>query len=246
MSGDSFQIAVFETLFLLVSIFAATLLLGGRVRWIWLVPIPVVAFLGKLILFFGAHGTLGNWIGGNYNWEGKIYSTAFTLTLIILLFGRDLKQVGLTLSQKGIAPRLGIAITSVTLIATIVWNALYFPGVKSEPIIDMLYQGSMPSLDEELWFRGLLLAMLVKGFTTNGVIRKDHYGILLAAVVVTFQFWAAHSITTNGDWGFIFRAWYNPVAGIYGALWITVRLATGSLILPIILHTVANIVGYFV
>ena len=52
MSGDSFQIAVFETLFLLVSIFAAALLLGGRVRWIWLVPIPVVAFLGKLIFIF--------------------------------------------------------------------------------------------------------------------------------------------------------------------------------------------------
>ena len=83
--------------------------------------------------------------------------------------------------------------------------------------------------------------MLVKGFTTNGVIPKRPLWYISCR---SGRY--AHSITTNGDWGFIFRAWYNPVAGIYGALWITVRLATGSLILPIILHTVANIVGYFV
>jgi hypothetical protein len=171
MSANSFQITVFETIFFVASILLASLLLRGRVRWNWLALIPVIAFIHKTILFLGSDGVLGNWIGGNYNWEGKIFSTTFTLALISLLFGKDLKQVGLILNQKGIAPHLGIKISGATLIAAILWSAFYFPGVKSEPIIDMLYQASMPSLDEELWFRGLMLAILIKGFTLNGITR---------------------------------------------------------------------------
>ena len=104
----------------------------------------------------------------------------------------------------------------------------------------------MPSIEEELWFRGLLFAMLLKGLTTNDSKHQILYYVIISAVVVTIHFWAVHSIITDGNWGFIFRAWHNPVAGIYGALWMAVRLGPGSIIIPILLHTLANIVGYFV
>jgi len=246
MIEQAFQITIYETLFLSGLIFAASLLLGNRVKLFWLTSIVIIAFTGKLILFLGAGGMFGNWVGGHYNWEGKIFSTVYTLFLIIVFFGKNLEQVGFTLAQTGPLPRLGIGIAIFTVIATVAWNTIYFPGIKSEPTIDILYQATMPSLDEELWFRGLLLAMLFKGFSINDVIRKNYYPIFLATTIVTIQFWAVHSITSDGDWSFIFRPWYNPVAGIYGALYIVVRLCTGSLILPILLHTFANITGYFI
>mgnify|MGYP001292622514 CR=1 FL=1 len=147
--------------------FISVLLVSNRVKLNWIFAVPLVAFSSKIILFFGAYGKFGNWIGGNYNWEGKIVSTIFTLVIILLIFRRNLKQVGLNLSQSGPAPRLGITIAGFTMIATITWNLFYFPGTKSEPISDMLYQAIMPSIEEELWFRGLLFAMLIKGLTTN-------------------------------------------------------------------------------
>ena len=246
MPSDVFQIAVFETIFLSLLVIISVLLASNRVRLNWIVAVPLVAFFNKIILFYGAYGKFGDWIGGNYNWEGKIVSTIFTLVLILLLFRRNLKQVGLNLSQSGLALRLGITIAVFTVIATIAWNLFYFPGTKSEPISDILYQAIMPSIEEELWFRGLIYAMLLKGLTTNDSKHPILYYVIISAVVVTIHFWAVHSITTDGNWGFIFRAWHNPVAGIYGVLWMVVRLGTGSIIIPILLHTLANIAGYFV
>ena len=62
MTEQAFQITVYETLFLLGLIFAASLLLGKRVKLFWLISIVIIAFSGKLILFLGAGGMLGNYM----------------------------------------------------------------------------------------------------------------------------------------------------------------------------------------
>ena len=93
MPSDVFQIAVFETIFLSLFVFISVLLVSNRVRLNWIFAVPLVAFSSKIILFFGAYGKFGNWIGGNYNWEGKIVSTIFTLVIILLIFRRNLKQL---------------------------------------------------------------------------------------------------------------------------------------------------------
>lgn len=245
MTATAFQIAVFEAAFLSVLILAAAGLVRFRVRWEWLLPIPVLALVTKLIMFELGAGTLGDWIGGRYNWEGKIVVSLIWLGLIFLLFRGRFATVGLTLSQNGRFPKIGVAVAIFTALATAAWSSFYFPGTKSEPLVDMLYQASMPSIEEELWSRGLMLCMLILGFTPKGKDNTGAWAVVLAAAIVSLEFWATHSISTDGDWGFIFRLWYNPVAGIYGVLWVTVRLGTGSLLLPILLHSWANTCGYF-
>ena len=65
MTEQAFQITVYETLFLLGLICAGSILLGGRVKLFWLTSIVIIAFTGKLVLFLGAGGIFGNWVGGN-------------------------------------------------------------------------------------------------------------------------------------------------------------------------------------
>lgn len=241
-----FQIAVFETVFLTALILLGAALMRGRVRWAWVLPIPALAFGGKLLMFAAGAGTFGNWIGGTYNWEGKILATVLWLAVTLVLFRHRLELVGLTLRQNGLFPRIGLAVAVFTLLASTAWSLFYFPGTKTEPVVDMLYQASMPSIEEELWFRGLMLTMLVLGFTPKAETAPPVLALCAAAAIVSLHFWGVHSIATDGAWGFDFRAWYNPVAGIYGLLWVTVRLGTGSLLLPVLLHSWANTSGYFV
>lgn len=91
-----------------------------------------------------------------------------------------------------------------------------------------------------------MIAMLLKGLAPAQEYVKGWAPFVLAGVVSSLQFWAVHSIGTDGEWGFSFQAWYNLVAGVLGSLWVVVRLGTGSLLLPILLHTVANTAGYFI
>lgn len=219
-------------------------ILRGQVRWIWLLPIPVIAFLSKLIMFEVGAGTFGDWIPGRYNWEGKLVTLVLWVAVAAALFRNNLATIGLTFQQNGPFRVIAFAVAALTAIATALWSMFYFPGVKSEPLPDILYQATMPTLEEELWFRGILLGMLVVGFTPRNAKQSSIVGVILAAAIVSLQFWGVHSIGTDGDWGFVFQAWFNPVAGIYGILWIIVRLGTGSLVLPMLLHTWANTAGY--
>jgi CAAX protease family protein len=244
LSASSFQIAVFEAVFLSALIVLGVALMRGRVRWIWLLPIPVIAFLGKLLMFEAGAGTFGDWISGRYNWEGKVIALVLWLGVAAALFRNKLATLGLTFQQNGPFRGIAFAVAALTAIATALWSIYYFPGVKSEPLPDILYQATMPTIEEELWFRGILLTMLTLGFTSRNAQQPSIAGVVLAATIVSLQFWGVHSIGTDGNWGFVFQAWFNPVAGIYGILWVIVRLGTGSLVLPMVLHTWANTAGY--
>lgn len=246
MLNSSFvQVMVAETFVLFLFIFACAVILKLRVDWKWIVIAICVSVFSDLFAFLGASYAFGNWISGSYNFEGKIIASLFLMTIAIIFFQTDLKAVGLTLSQRGPSPNLGYALAGFTFIATGLFMYFYFPGVKSEPAIDMLYQATMPSIHEELFYRGLLLAFLIKAFTPNASKSKVSLGIALAAAVTCLQFWAGHSIFTDGSWGIEFRPWWNLATLFYAILWVGVRLATGSLVLPMLLHTWTNCAGYF-
>ncbi|NNU17628.1 CPBP family intramembrane metalloprotease [Parvularcula sp. ZS-1/3] len=245
LSERAIQMIVFETGALAVWVGLGVLLMRGRVRWAWLGGALALALIGKVLVFLGADGAFGDWIGGRYNWEGKIVTAGFWLVATLAIFWGRLGKVGLTLSQNGPAPKLGIGLAVATAIATGLFMALYFPGTKTEPAVDMAYQAAMPSIEEELWFRGLLLGMLIMGFTRKGMERAGTFAVLVAALITALHFWSVHSIFTDGSWGFEFRPFWNVPTLFYGLLWVGVRLGTGSLLLPILLHTWANTADYF-
>ena len=207
MFGSAFQVVVFKTVFLSILILLATVFLKGKVRWTWLAPIPLIAFVGHLLLTEGAAGSFGDWIPGRYNWEGKLLAISLWIAIIIAIFRDRLAAIGLTFKQRG--PFRNTAF-GVAAFCTLSWAAaavFQFEGVKGGSVSDILFQASMPTLDEELWFRGILLAMLIEAFTPKEVQKPQVAAIILAALITIISFWGAHAIGTDGDWGFVFDLW---------------------------------------
>lgn len=247
MSYTSLQVAVFEAGFLSILIFAAIVLLKFKVRWQWLVPIPVIAFASKLLLLVGVDGGYGDWlpdIPGRYNWEGKLVAIALSLCIIGIVFKGKRTTIGLTFRQDG--PFRNIAFM-IAVFLVIAWTAaclFKFQGVRSEPISDFLYQLTMPTIEEELWYRGILYAMLFQGFTPKNSQLPSKSAIILAALLISLSFWGAHSIGSDGEWGFIFDTMKNLTSLGFGMIFILVRIGTGSLVLPMILHSWVNTAPY--
>ena len=96
----------------------------------------------------------------------------------------------------------------------------------------------MPGLDEELVFRGLLLAFFVRAFGAGRELAGGTFG--LAGVGVTFLFAAGHGLLllTNGALVMNWHAFI--VTGMIGAGLLWLRTRTGSLALPLVAHNLVN------
>ena len=107
----------------------------------------------------------------------------------------------------------------------------------------LLYQATMPGLDEELFFRGLFLAVLGAAVPSGGV---NLFGarITVAGLLVTLLFGLGHGVGIEDgkpfvSWIFIaVTAWFG-----FGLLW--VRERTGSVLLPLLGHNLINFSGSF-
>lgn len=211
-----------------------------RVQWKWILG-AVGLLLGQKFLLFLAMQLGPDVIGGRYNWEGKIVALGFLLAVGFMVFRDDRKEWGWSLEQDGPAPRAGLIAAACIAVATVLFMGLYFPGTKSEPMADWMYQLTMPSLQEELFYRGLLLFMLMRAFPSRSKLLGVPMG--WAAAIVTVQFYLAHVLQVTPDWQVAVN-WADFLSLIMGGLWVYVRLATGSLLFPILLHSLSNTVGY--
>ncbi|NCQ47531.1 MAG: CPBP family intramembrane metalloprotease, partial [Sphingomonadales bacterium] len=107
----------------------------------------------------------------------------------------------------------------------------------------LLYQATIPGIDEELMFRGLLLlglsmAVTGKTWTLWGA------PVGWAAILVTIFFALGHSIMVSD--GEVQTIWIATIyTAILGSALMWIRLRTGSILLPIIAHNATNFVGQF-
>lgn len=211
-----------------------------RVQWKWALA-AIGLLLGQKFLLYLTMDLGPEIVGGRYNWEGKLAAVAFLLAVGFLVFRDDRKEWGWTLRQDGPAPRAGLIAAGCIAVATALFVGLYFPGTKSEPMADWMYQLTMPSLHEELFYRGLLLFLLMKAFPPGAKILGAPMG--WAAVIVTAQFYLAHVLLVTPGWQ-VSVNWADFLSLILGGLWVYVRVATGSLLFPVLLHSLSNTVGY--
>lgn len=196
------------------------------------------------MLLAGAAEQFGDWIPGRYNWEGKLIATTVWLVVIVTVFRNRLAAVGLTLKQNGPFPITAYALAVFCATSWALACIFKFSGVNTAPLTDIAYQLTMPSLEEELWFRGVLLAMLIEGFTPKAADKPRPSALILAVLVTSLSFWGAHSISPNGDGGIVFNVWARIDTLGFGLIWVIVRLGTGSIALPLALHTWANTASY--
>ncbi|WP_417612786.1 type II CAAX prenyl endopeptidase Rce1 family protein [Parasphingorhabdus sp.] len=181
-----------------------------------------------------------------YNWSGKLLAIATSAVMIIVTVRSSEKltfaDAGLTFRQR--EGSVGPALIAIALmIAFIIGLQMLANDGATLDTETLLYQATIPGIDEELMFRGLLLlglSMAVTGRTWN------LWGAPVgwAAILVTIIFALGHSIIVSD--GQIQTIWiamiYTAILG-WALMWI--RLRTGSILLPIIAHNATNFVGQF-
>jgi uncharacterized protein len=165
-----------------------------------------------------------SWV--HWNWLGKLASLALaSLTIVVLRLTRD--EVGLVWPRKRNATIVGIA---VAIAFSGALNAVFATGEPTS-IEAVLFQATMPGLAEELVYRGVAFALLVRALRSQRA----------AAIVSTLAFAAVHGVSPAGV--FILPALYAAAVGGWLA-WI--RCRTGSLVGCVAAHNAANVAGTLV
>jgi hypothetical protein len=219
-------------------VFAVLLVLPAAFR-----PAPkawAVAFLATLGLFLGLWVLPGftpgeRVVGDHWNWSGALLALAGTLwvaTMLARRAGLPWREMGFTWRQHpgSVRPALWVSAAALSL-NVLAMNQSNF-RLHGVPLETWLYQATLPGLFEEAAFRGMLLALVDRAFAA----RTNVLGVSVGwgGAVVTLVFVALHGVTLGTLMGVL------PAALLY--LWL--RLRTGSLALPVVVHNLWNLSVY--
>jgi membrane protease YdiL (CAAX protease family) len=212
----------------------AALALRGRVKWGWLAAALILMVVYDALLTRGyGHLPIRFW-PSDWNWEGKTLAVALSLAVASLpLMGW--RRSGLTLKQdrRGLH---GALMLSGLLIALFLGLALYFPGQGTDADT-LAFQLTMPGLDEELFYRGVLLLMLNEAF--GRPVRVLGASMGWGALVSSVGFGLTHALGYS-DGGFTFDPLLMGATGAPALLLVWLREKTGSLLAPVLLHNFGN------
>ncbi|MEM1106645.1 MAG: CPBP family intramembrane glutamic endopeptidase [Pseudomonadota bacterium] len=197
---------------------------------LWLIAAVVVYVVSYIALTRGFY-SFSNPPWASLNWYGKILSTLVALA-VAAIPAIGFKRSGMTLKQ------LPGSWTAWLFAAVVLGVVTYFAatdGYVSSNLEAKIFQWTMPGLDEELLYRGVLLLMLNEALRSRVTVLGARMG--WAALITSILFGAVHGVAFD-DGVFQFTLpWSQTLSGLV-LVWIRER--TGSVILPILGHNYGN------
>lgn len=200
----------------------------------WLLAAAALVFVNDAMLTNG-YGFIPSLLPpGDWNWQGKALALVATLLLASLpAFGW--RRSGLTLVQA--AGSLKAAIPVVLLyIAFFTGIAWMFP---TEPATTetIAFQLTMPGVEEEPFYRGILLFALDRAFLGRKQILGVEWG--WGAVLSCVLFGLAHAFGFS-DGQFSFDPLTMALTAVPSFIGVWLVLRTRSVLLPVVLHNFGN------
>ncbi len=171
------------------------------------------------------------------NWFGKVLSLSGTVAMIYFLPRVGVRAAGLTWTQDKGSLRPVLRTGSFILVAATGVSGLfaYSPNTSLE---NLLFQATMPGLDEELFFHGLLLLLLHQAFGKGLKVWDADTGWGFWLIVAIFGL--LHGVTINGG-ELDVSLWRSVSTGFTGFVLLWMRERTGSLVVPVLYHNVFNV-----
>jgi membrane protease YdiL (CAAX protease family) len=206
----------------------------------WLLIAAVLVLINDVLLT-RAYGAIPNLLPDlERNWQGKLLALVGTLAIAALpAFGW--RRVGLTLAQApgSLKAALPVLVLYCAFFAAL---ALAFPG-EPESREDVMFQLTMPGFEEELFYRGILLFALNRAFTGRLRFLGVDWG--WGAVLSCMLFGLTHAFGFS-DGQYAFDPIYMALTAIPAFIGVWLRLRTGSLLLPIVMHNFGNAVSMLI
>lgn len=181
----------------------------------------------------------------HWNWIGKTFGVFFWIGALLLLkrFKPTFRiaDAGFTWSQNPGSMKPVLTGSILLLLLASLMTQLIGDGIYDTE--EIIFQASLPGLDEEPMFRGLLLYCLTLAIPSG---RTNIFGARINAsgLIITLFFGLAHGLQYDkGDWHFSLIA--ITTTGLFGLFFLWLRERTGSLIFPILIHNMLNVIVQF-
>jgi membrane protease YdiL (CAAX protease family) len=200
----------------------------------WLLAAAALVLLNDTLLT-RLYGRLPDLIPGHWNWEGKLLALAASLAVAAVLGWR---RCGVTLRQDDLKAPLVVAGLYALLFVGL---ALAFPNEPASAET-VAFQLSLPGLEEELFYRGVLLLALDRAFAGRVRFLGVDWG--WGAVLSCGLFGLAHAFGVSRS-GVSFEPLYFALTAGPSFIAVWVRLRTGSILLPVLMHNVGNAASLF-
>ena len=200
----------------------------------WLLAAAALVFVNDAMLT-GGYGLIPNLLPhSDWNWQGKALALAATLLIASFpVFGW--RRSGLTLAQAAgsLKAAVPVALLYIAFFTGIAW---LFP---TEPATaeTIAFQLTMPGLEEEPFYRGILLFALDRAFLG----RKQFLGVEWGwgAVLSCVVFGLAHAFGFS-DGQFSFDPLTMALTAVPSLIGVWLVLRTRSVMLPVVLHNFGN------
>ena len=204
-----------------------------RTRENYLRVVSIVS--GYLVYYFAltlqSYFDCFNIIGGAWNWDGKIYGIVCGVAMYFLFRRQFADNNFFTLRQDkaGLksALKVVIAILSISILGGVVNDNEF-------NIETLLFQLSMPGLDEETMYRGVLLGLMCSTLRAGGAAWKTP-----AIVINAVLFGLAHALSL-GDGALQFSTVNFIWTGILGYSFGYITIKTRSILIPMLTHNLYN------
>lgn len=201
-------------------------------RWLFVAALLVTINDALLTRFWGAMPDLLP--ASDWNWQGKLLALAATLAIASLPFF-GWRRTGLTLEQAAGSVKASLPVM-VLYCAFFVTIALVFSNGNATGE-DIAFQLTMPGLEEEPFYRGILLFALDRAFTSRVRFLGVDWG--WGAVLSCLLFGMTHAFGFS-DAQFHFDATTMALTALPSALAVWLRLRTRSVLLAILMHNFGN------
>ena len=176
----------------------------------------------------------------HWNWAGKALAIAGSFAVYLLYRKAFRHHDFFTWKQRSGSLGPVSVVAAILLIPTVV-GAFFLPK-KPFDAETLWFQLTMPGLDEEASYRGIMLGLLLPSLT--GPIRLGKYSLNHPGVWVTaILFGLVHGFQLTPDWAFRMNWGYFVQTFLTGWLLAWVAIKSRSLVFPVILHNLINFLG---
>ena len=207
---------------------------------LWLLIAALLVAINDFALT-GLYGNLPDLFpDASRNWQGKLLALALSLAIAALaIFGW--RRVGLTLNHTEGSLKAAIPVL-LLYCAFFVVMALIFPddGYSAE---DIAFQLTLPGLEEEIFYRGILLFALYRAFTGRVRLLGVDWG--WGAILSCLLFGLTHAFGFS-DGQCSFDPLYMALTAFPALIGVWLRLRTGSLLIPILMHNFGNVISMLI
>lgn len=207
-------------------------------KWKYFLLFASYYFLYLLLLYIPNIFTELRIVESTWNWSGKLHAIAGSI-LFFLLFRNAFSQHNyITFRQNDNSLKPKFYAVAIVFFVSIGLACFYVNKSETDPEY-FLFQFTMPGLDEELAFRGIMLGLLSNSLKPKIYLGSRSLGNP-ALIITSILFAAGHSLSIDSNWVF-YQNWFEFINMFAIGLllgWMTIK--SGSILMSILVHDLIN------